>query len=124
MASRPCFGVLIWLVVGPYTVAKRRGHPNAQAIQVCSLVGLLFWPALAVAWVWAYTGKPKQSKAHPAMTERAREVIGDGPGLFLVCGVDRETGMDTSLRIRAESPANAQVKAELRGMIVTKIDLP
>lgn len=36
-------------------------------------------------------------------------------------GVDRETQMDATEYVEAQSPANAKVKAELRGMIVTKV---
>lgn len=43
------------------------------------------------------------------------------PGFYLVKGVDRNTRLDASLRIQAESEANARVKAELAGVIVTSI---
>jgi hypothetical protein len=44
-----------------------------------------------------------------------------GPGRFLVRGVMSETGADATLTIDAESGANAGAKAELRGMVVTKV---
>jgi hypothetical protein len=45
----------------------------------------------------------------------------DGPGKYCIKGVDRETKMDTTLHIHAESAANAKVKAELEGVIVTSL---
>jgi hypothetical protein len=46
----------------------------------------------------------------------------DGPGRYRVSGVDRESKMDTSLVLRADSAANAKVKAELEGVIVTAVE--
>ncbi len=40
---------------------------------------------------------------------------------FIVKGVDRESGFDTELKIDAESEANARVKAELKGVVVTDV---
>ena len=56
------FAVLI-IVVGiveiheyPHKVALQRNHPQAQAILVCSLLGLLIFPLWMFALVWAYGG--------------------------------------------------------------------
>lgn len=40
---------------------------------------------------------------------------------FEVTGVDRQTSLDTKLVIHAESPENARIKAELRGVIVGRL---
>lgn len=40
----------------PGLVAKRRNHPQRQAIIVCSLLGLLVFPLWMFALVWAYGG--------------------------------------------------------------------
>lgn len=50
-------GVLIaWLGVLPGRIARKRGHPQADAINVASWVGIitmgLAWP---LALIWAYT---------------------------------------------------------------------
>lgn len=45
----------------------------------------------------------------------------DGPGRYRVIGVISATGADTKMYIDAETLANAKVKAELRGVIVTDI---
>ena len=54
----PLIGLTVfWLVhVLPEKIAEKKGHPQAQAIQVLCLLSLVFggllWP---LAWLWAYT---------------------------------------------------------------------
>lgn len=45
----------------------------------------------------------------------------DGPGRYRIVGVIASTGTDTKTFIEADSLANAKVKAELRGIVVTDI---
>jgi hypothetical protein len=45
----------------------------------------------------------------------------DGPGTFLVIGVDRATRADKSITVSAASSENARVKAELDGVVVTEV---
>jgi len=45
----------------------------------------------------------------------------DGHGRYRIEGVDRQTKMDTTLHVQADSAANAKVKAELEGVIVTSV---
>ena len=60
-------GFVIWLVVllGPMpgNIAKTRGHPQADAINVFGWIGVitlgLAWP---IALVWAYTRPPCQTR--------------------------------------------------------------
>ncbi len=40
----------------PGQVALQRNHPQAKAIEVCSLLGLLVFPLWMAALVWAYAG--------------------------------------------------------------------
>jgi hypothetical protein len=40
----------------PHKVALARNHPQAQAILVTSLLGLLVFPLWMAALVWAYSG--------------------------------------------------------------------
>ena len=56
--------------------------------------------------------------AQPALPVREGE---DGPGWYRVIGVVRETGEDIDLRVDAMTMANAKVKAELKGVIVTQV---
>jgi hypothetical protein len=48
--------------------------------------------------------------------------IEDGAGRYRVFGVERETEKDQKIVIEAESRDNARVKAELRGIVVTRIE--
>ena len=56
----------------PGQIARRRGHPQADAINVAGWVGLL---ALGLLWpltlIWAFTRPPRASEAEP---EPHREV--------------------------------------------------
>jgi hypothetical protein len=61
---------------------------------------------------------PTADHAFPVIVEAMR----DGPGKFRVLGVDRSSGLDVTDHITADSAANAKVKAELRGIVVTRID--
>jgi hypothetical protein len=50
------------------------------------------------------------------------EEVSDRPGKFRISGVDKQTGMDVTDHVTADSAANAKVKAELRGIVVTRIE--
>ena len=64
-------GFVIWLVVKlgplPGNIAKQRGHPQAEAIQVLGWIGVI---TLGLAWpfalVWAYTRSGEQQAQHLA----------------------------------------------------------
>jgi hypothetical protein len=102
---------------------------------------LLVWLVLVV---WSYTASPAPPLATP-IAQRPKgyrggkvlsmpadpppmpapggfPVVADGPGRYRVSGVDRESKMDTSMVVTAESADNAKVKAELEGVIVTKVE--
>jgi hypothetical protein len=40
----------------PAKVAQRLNHPQAKAIEVCSLLGLIAFPLWMAALIWAYAG--------------------------------------------------------------------
>ncbi len=40
----------------PGKIAKARNHPQTQAIEVTSLLGLILFPLWMLALVWAYSG--------------------------------------------------------------------
>jgi type II secretory pathway component PulF len=46
----------------------------------------------------------------------------DDPGLYRVGGVLRETEQEVEWQIEAQTRANAVAKAELRGLVVTKVE--
>ena len=60
-----CLGLIIFsvvvIVIGiikvhelPGKIAESRGHPQAEAIRICSLLGLIIFPFWMVALLWAY----------------------------------------------------------------------
>ncbi|MGE9295244.1 MAG: DUF3302 domain-containing protein [Puniceicoccales bacterium] len=70
----------------PGKVAEARGHPQAKAIEVTSLLGLLIFPLWMFALVWAYSNaiigklyreepkvEPKPPKPLPEFLEKHRK---------------------------------------------------
>ena len=58
-------GVLVLLGMMPGRIAKQRGHPQADAINVCGWCGLItLGILLPVAWIWAYTN-PRNAQLGP-----------------------------------------------------------
>jgi hypothetical protein len=57
--------VLLILGIAPGYVARRRGHPWAQAVSVAGWItlvfGLVFWP---LAFIWAYVDVPARPPPH------------------------------------------------------------
>jgi len=53
-----CVIVIILFIIFVHTmpgkIAKRRGNPQAEAIEILSLLGLLIFPLWMAALVWAY----------------------------------------------------------------------
>jgi hypothetical protein len=60
-----CMGIILMcvliIVIGiitvhelPGKIARRRGHPQAEAIRICSLLGLIVFPFWMMALLWAY----------------------------------------------------------------------
>jgi vacuolar-type H+-ATPase subunit I/STV1 len=56
--------ILLILGIAPGYVARRRGHPWAQAVSVAGWItlvfGLVFWP---LAFIWAYVDFPTRAPA-------------------------------------------------------------
>ena len=69
--------VVIWLVVllgsMPGNIAKKRGHPQAEAIQALGWIGII---TLGISWfiaiVWAYTKPAGKGSADPALDARIK----------------------------------------------------
>jgi predicted permease len=53
----------------PGVVAKKRNHPQHDAIVVCSLMGLIIFPLWMFALLWAYGGVIGVPLPDPAATE-------------------------------------------------------
>lgn len=47
----------LWIFSKPKKIAVERKHPDVEAINMCAWVGLFIFPALLVAFVWAYYKK-------------------------------------------------------------------
>ncbi len=65
-------GFLAWqLGALPGRIARKRGHPQADAITACGWLGLitlgLLWP---IAFVWAYTRSAPASEDGTALSRR------------------------------------------------------
>jgi uncharacterized BrkB/YihY/UPF0761 family membrane protein len=48
-------GAIVWLAILPGKVARRRGHPQAEAINVAGWLGIFTGIVWIVALIWAYT---------------------------------------------------------------------
>ena len=53
---------ICYLCTMPGKIAKERNHPSTDAINICAWIGLLFWPCLVAAFIWAHTVPAKISK--------------------------------------------------------------
>ena len=128
--------------------AYRRNHPQTTAICVGGFlwffspliffVSDLWTPISAVAWcvlvVWSYAGGKPHGKAasvrpvnplgnvRPANLSYPSSPLIGIQGKYEVFGVDRQSKLDTSWVVTASSEANARVKAELEGIIVTAVN--
>ncbi len=71
--------VVIWLVVllgsMPGNIAKKRGHPQTEAIQVLGWIGII---TLGISWfiaiVWAYTNPVGDSSTNVALDARIQAI--------------------------------------------------
>src|SRR5262245_14187642 len=121
--------VVVWLIVcsKPGQIARRRGHPQASAINICGWIGTVFFPLLIVAYVWAWGEKDEMyyDQANRALGFPVKPVpvkpIESRAGRFKISGVVKATGADVKTYIEAASCENALVKAELKGIVVTAI---
>ncbi|MFB3079567.1 MAG: DUF3302 domain-containing protein [Lysobacterales bacterium] len=71
--------MVIWLVVllgsMPGNIAKKRGHPQTEAIQVLGWIGII---TLGISWfiaiVWAYTNPRSENPAELALDARIKAI--------------------------------------------------
>ena len=87
-----CISVIVFcavvIVVGivkihelPGDIALKRGHPQAEAIRICSLLGLIIFPFWMFALLWAYMRpvfKPVSLDSIPADNTPPAEIPADG----------------------------------------------
>jgi len=96
------------------------GLPSPFEILILDVLALLIvGPIFLLLVVLSIrSGRAKARAAFPMIAAAAD----DGPGSYRVSGVDKQTRADRNVTVQAESRANAQVKAELDGIIVTHVD--
>ncbi len=58
--------VVVWLAMLPGKVARERGHPQAEAINVAGWLGILTGIVWMVALIWAYTVADDMNSASAA----------------------------------------------------------
>jgi hypothetical protein len=88
------------------------GNLVATLFLVLGPIYLIYMLVRLVRWL----GR-KQPPVPPPLPD-----IANGPGRYKVTGVDRETKMDCVQYYEAMGPDNARVKAELDGIVVTRIE--
>jgi hypothetical protein len=65
----------------PGKIAETRGHPQAEAIRICSLLGLIIFPFWMVALLWAYMKpvlKPVFIESDPAALGKTTQLADGG----------------------------------------------
>jgi len=110
--------VVTLLFAGVLVVAMIPG----MATEAVSAVARLAWVAAAVGIIaagvyWGLRASRGGTAPVPVVT-----TADAGPGRYRVVGVDRATKLDTTWHVEADSVANARVKAELEGIVVTGIE--
>ena len=99
------------------------------------IIKLLGWIVIIAVLYWVINSSVRQaitSKSTAKKRADGRPVIlhptllaalaADIPGRYRVDGVDKATGMDTTWYTEAQSAANAKVKGELQGIVVTNVN--
>ncbi|MGD0767449.1 MAG: hypothetical protein ABSB42_04415 [Tepidisphaeraceae bacterium] len=131
-----------------YNATWMRNHPQAIAITVGGWLWLILpfiaiwtigylepfrWPAgqivfggvNVIIWfvlvVWSYAGGQSPQAIPSYKGPRAKSLSYPIERKFRVMGVDRATKMDTTWFCIADNEANAKVKAELEGIVVTSV---
>jgi hypothetical protein len=97
--------------------------------QARHMVVTMFWVGVWIATgvLGVLYGLRLVLKYQPKVERRATSIdsifndVSDTPGTFEVRGVNRETQTDAVQKYEAQTPANAKIKAELEGMIVSSV---
>lgn len=70
------FVVLLLLARIPGSIARRRGHISAEAVNLCGWLGLFLWPCWIIALIWAHTGPDNSPKMVQQKTPPAKPPAG------------------------------------------------
>ena len=57
----------------PGKIARERHHPQAEAIHICSLLGLIIFPFWMAALIWAYIVPVFAPVEHALQSDRAQD---------------------------------------------------
>src|SRR5947208_1612474 len=87
-----------------------------EAVLLLLILVLIIGVPIAVIVAALRLSRGKRQQAFPVLPGEP-----DGPGRYRVTGVDKSTRADRELTVEAASRANAQVKAELEGILVTAV---
>ena len=63
----------------PGDIAKKRNHPQAEAIRICSLLGLIIFPFWMAALIWAYI-VPVMQPIEVSRLQSPSQSTGEGGG--------------------------------------------
>lgn len=118
-------GYLLMLLVAMLS-PKDTTYEQEQARHI---IVTMFWIGvlIAIAVLGVLYGLRLVLKYQPKVERRATSIdsifndVSDGPGTFEVKGANRETRTDAVQNYEAENPANAKIKAELDGIIVSSV---
>jgi len=129
--------IVFWINAGGPQTKGRSDTANLWLIPIVNLVIALTLIALAIVIVTYAVQRGMQradefdppdlqtmphQRGYPAVTPIPDySPPTEGPGCYRIQGVDRNTMNDVTRDIRADSAANAKVKAELDGIIVTSV---
>ncbi len=127
VAIAAILGIVAWVNSGDPRSEFRSDSADATVrlilpVMICiGIIGVVFAIVrYATRLMRAVETKMPENTASPAPQGFAVSVA-DGPGRYRVEGVHKQTKMDISKYIQADSAANAKVNAELDGMVVTSI---
>jgi hypothetical protein len=111
-------GGFLWLIL-PILGYPIYEDGDLTADAIIGFVILVIWGILVV---WSYAGGNSPSRAVAyARQPGVKSLSYPASTRFKIAGVDRATRMDTVWYCFADNEANAKVKAELEGIIVTSV---
>lgn len=106
-------------------VAASLFYAGAFTIMYARIAGWLgIGPSAFFGWVGFIAGLAIGVWYWMILIGQAAEVTNSltgGPGRFIISGVRRDDGEETTIATEASSPAHAKAKAEQRGLVVVKI---
>jgi hypothetical protein len=117
---------LVLSVIGVYAVCHQAGGAvdtivgMARRVAFGALMGVGFWAASHVLQYWmGHASRPLTSAPASPSSGKALQT---GEGKYRVRGKDKETDFEITEIVYADSPGNAQLKVELKGVQVAAVE--